>query len=207
MFLRNVGSNSTDYTASYPKRWYCSSDDWITVYNKLHRVWEEGVVAWLKVRSRHLPGRIEGNHENNKVSLSPGRDSNYKYSEYKPGAFLLQLICPMEEIDYALFWCMFPAFPWGTEETKKNLSQDLGVQAEILTRVVWNTRQETSTWSNVRRCKDDDEWWEEKHLQGCSLGDFECTVATIVWRKWWKSRNSSARVAIVPAKCRTIQLQ
>jgi hypothetical protein len=38
MFLRNVGCNSTDYTVSYPRRWYSSKEEWIQYDMELY--WE-----------------------------------------------------------------------------------------------------------------------------------------------------------------------
>jgi hypothetical protein len=56
------------------------------VNTELERICKVAVVAYLKVLSRHLPGRTEENHENlSQVSRSPVRDLNPGTPEYEAG--------------------------------------------------------------------------------------------------------------------------
>jgi hypothetical protein len=73
--LFNDAFSSSDYTAS---------NETMIVNKELERIWNEAIVAYFKVLSRHLPGGTEENHGNlSQDSRSPGRDLNSEPSEYE----------------------------------------------------------------------------------------------------------------------------
>jgi hypothetical protein len=59
--LRNVGCNSTDYTASYPRRWYSSCNSCLQFWNARTRVQEKAnciICLWIRLRFSNSPTSI-----------------------------------------------------------------------------------------------------------------------------------------------------
>jgi hypothetical protein len=53
-------------------------------YDELERIWQEAVVALIKVLCRHSPGVTEKDHKIlNQHSRSPGRDLSLRPPEYE----------------------------------------------------------------------------------------------------------------------------